>query len=95
MLVKVSFGSMNTGISDIGNAHSTLQALFDELQQRVDELGQSWDGPAHQAYLAAQQQWNAMDRKLNVGLQNLGGGVRKANTTFQAAEQRNRAVWNS
>jgi early secretory antigenic target protein ESAT-6 len=95
MLVKVSFGAMNTGVSDIGRTYGTLQSLFDELQQRVEELGQSWDGPAHQAYLAAQQQWNGMDRKLNAGLQSLGGGVKKANTTFQSAEQRNRAVWNS
>jgi early secretory antigenic target protein ESAT-6 len=95
VLIKVSFGSMNTAVGDIGSTHGRLQALFDDLQRKVEELGQTWDGAAHQAYVAAQEQWNGMDRRLNDGLEGIGSGVRQANTTFQAAEQANRSIWSA
>jgi len=93
MLVRVSFGSMDTGAGDVMTAHGRLQTLFDEMQSYVRDVGQSWHGPARDAYLAAQEEWNGVNQRLDEALQGMGTGIRGGLGTFQAAEQRNRSIW--
>jgi len=92
-LIKVSFGALQQGTTDIRSSHANLQSMFNELQDLVRQLLPNWTGEARDAYQGVQQQWDQLNQTLNQGLQGIGTGVDTARTNFQQAEKQNRSLW--
>jgi ESAT-6 family protein len=92
-IIQVNYGAMDAGVQQIRSTHSRLQAMFDDLQAQVNQLMPTWDGPARDAYLSVQQDWNRVNAALNQALQQMGTGVDTANTNFQSAESANTSGW--
>lgn len=67
--------------ADIGEA-------LDELDRKVSQLKQSWDGEAKAAYELAQKQWLAEITEINSLLARVGGKLIEIGNDYSATDRR-------
>src|SRR2546428_9216240 len=91
--IRVPFGDISTGVTNIKQSYGKLQAMFDEMDQLVKQMSSTWDGQASGAYQNVQKSWNDLSNTLNTGLNNIGTRVDTTRTNFMAAEKKIAGMW--
>ncbi|GAB3625024.1 hypothetical protein GCM10027418_31110 [Mariniluteicoccus endophyticus] len=59
---------ISQGVADLRAAKNAMARAKEELQRDVTSiLGESWEGPSHEAYQATMREWNqSMERMENI-----------------------------
>jgi WXG100 family type VII secretion target len=93
MDVRVNFGAMQQGVSDIQVRYNAINQKLEDLKNYLAPMRATWDGSAREAYDAKQVQWDQAADGLQGVLQTLGTGLNAAHDDFHSGETRNTNMW--
>ncbi|TYB64391.1 hypothetical protein FXF51_22015 [Nonomuraea sp. PA05] len=90
----VKFGSMEQAYEQLKKIVTDLDRATDDLFADIKkELGASWEGEAEQFFNFAKDEWNKHEQAMGLQLFEAAKAVNIAKGNYQAAEQRNIAIW--
>jgi uncharacterized protein YukE len=90
---KVVFGALQQGTEDFGNIYAQLTATHEELDQQLQSSLGLWDGPAREAYQAANAVCQQARAHMLEVLNSMGGAISDVNTMSQANEAGITQMW--
>ena len=91
MEIKVNFGQLSQGASDLQQTASKIQQELDELESMLKPLVATWEGSAQEAYRAAQEEWDKAAMNMQEICAKMGMAVNAANDSYQSGESKNAA----
>ena len=73
---------------EIGEAATKMMGLLQEVESDGAALTNTWEGDAHQAYIARQRQWHADAEVILQKLQQINQGLERAVQIYTHADRR-------
>lgn len=85
---RVSPAEVHTLSTYVSRKSADIGEALEELDRKVSQLKQSWDGEAKQAYELAQKQWLAQINEINGLLARVGGKLIEIGNDYSATDRR-------
>lgn len=73
---------------DIRHGADGIQSRLDELDAKVSQLRQNWDGSAQQAYTVAQSKWNADLNDVRNILNQIAAATAEISSSYTASDHK-------
>ncbi|KOG51990.1 hypothetical protein ADK76_33860 [Streptomyces griseoflavus] len=86
--LRVTYAAVEQTAADIERSAKELQAELDKIWGAVKRVSESWEGEAHQAFQAAERQWNARASHIQSTLQQVATKIRAGSADYQATDRR-------
>ncbi|AIA04399.1 WXG100 family type VII secretion target [Streptomyces noursei] len=86
--LRVTYGAVEQTAADIERAAKELQAELDKIWGAVKRVSSSWEGEAHQAFQAAERQWNARASHIQSTLHEVATKIRTGSADYKATDRR-------
>lgn len=86
--LRVTYGAVEQTAADIERSAKELQAELDRIWGAVKRVSNSWEGEAHQAFQAAERQWNARASHIQSTLHEVATKIRSGSADYRATDRR-------
>ncbi|UNO41063.1 WXG100 family type VII secretion target [Streptomyces sp. MST-110588] len=86
--LRVTYAAVEQTAADIERAAKELQAELDKIWAAVKRVSNAWEGEAHQAFQAAERQWNSRASHIQSTLHQVSAKVRAGSADYQATDRR-------
>jgi early secretory antigenic target protein ESAT-6 len=91
--IKVSFGGLAQGASDIGRSASMIEQHLADLKRDLTKLTADWTGTAADTYQEHQRNWDQAAADLKQVLASIGTAVARASEDYADGERTNAGRW--
>ncbi|HZM84056.1 MAG TPA: WXG100 family type VII secretion target [Candidatus Limnocylindrales bacterium] len=89
----INFGSLAQAAQDINHAINSMESELSNCEQAAQPLISTWEGAAQEAYGIRQAKWRSAAGDLTQMLRDIKAAVEESASSFQSAEDRNRALF--
>lgn len=86
--LRVTYGAVEQTAADIERSAKELQAELDRIWSAVKRVSNSWEGEAHQAFQAAERQWNSRASHIQSTLHEVATKIRSGGADYRATDRR-------
>ncbi|MFB6568535.1 MULTISPECIES: WXG100 family type VII secretion target [Streptomyces] len=86
--LRVTYGALEQTAADIERAAKELQAELDKTWGAVKRVSESWEGEAHQAFQAAERQWNTRASHIQSTLHEVSAKIRAGSADYRATDRK-------
>lgn len=86
--IRVTYGAVEQTAADIERSAKELQAELDRIWGAVKRVSNSWEGEAHQAFQAAERQWNSRASHIQSTLHEVATKIRSGSADYRATDRR-------
>ncbi|MEU8996979.1 WXG100 family type VII secretion target [Streptomyces sp. NBC_00400] len=86
--LRVTYGAVEQTAADIERSAKELQAELDRIWGAVKRVSNSWEGEAHQAFQAAERQWNSRASHIQSTLHEVATKIRSGSADYRATDRR-------
>ncbi|MGW7573491.1 WXG100 family type VII secretion target [Streptomyces sp. NPDC054765] len=84
----MTYGAVEQTAADIERSAKELQAELDKIWGAVKRVSNSWEGEAHQAFQAAERQWNSRANHIQSTLHEVATKIRSGSADYRATDRR-------
>lgn len=91
--IKVTFGAVSNLASQIDGQVRQIESQLEDLRSAIQKLAAEWEGGAHEAFQAVQNNWNSSADDLQQVLARIATAVHTAHDAYSQTESQNTAVW--
>jgi len=90
---RANFGGLSEGEAQFSQAARALMDELNDLEGKLRNKLNQWEGGAQEAYWTYQKQWDAAAKDMQNVVSQLGLAIRDANDNYQQAERSNQGIW--
>ena len=91
--IKVTFGSLEALSGDIGRRVSSIEGHLGDLEGKIRNLEELWQGSASEGFQNTKNQWNNSAAHLRQVLSKIQTAVMQSTDGYRDAEDRNTKRW--
>jgi 6 kDa early secretory antigenic target len=93
--MHIRFETLEQAQTDLAAAYVAAHKEIDDLKNKIDKLLMSRTGPAHEAYVAASDDWRRAFEHMQAVLERAKIHIGSAYEMFVEVERQNVSVWHS
>ncbi|MFI6688671.1 WXG100 family type VII secretion target [Streptomyces sp. NPDC050485] len=87
-VLGVTYSSLEGAAADIERQARKLRQDLDDISDMVKKASGNWEGQAHEAYAAKQQDWNNTADSVHTSLTQIAKAVAEAGPAYRAGDRK-------
>lgn len=86
--IRVTYGQVTAAAADVRSTSKNIHGQLENLQAKVKQVADSWEGETQQAYQHAQARWDANARELANDLESIAKALESSVQAYQASDKK-------